>query len=378
MDRIHYCFEMNEMKEIPEYVTRENCGSVLRALRQRFGSMSVAELAKTLGVARSTVMRIEAGRTTPSDDFLNRLKAIQVIGLSRFRGLSEEDRVRFVKVLEEIGESPEMFSRAVTNGMVKELTPGGILVGLGAIASGSLNVTTSIVSSIPVLSSLAGYGLVKGLKSVLAANNLSCVENDGVWEITREGGSGPKKEAKKMSQRKKETEKNGEVSFDFGLGGFFKGLGNLVDAANRLAEKGEELSRSGEVDLSGLDKVKGLKDLKGVYGIRVRTLADGRPSVQPFGNIKRTPKGPVVEEVREPLIDVFDESDAIHVVAEMPGIEEKDIRLEIQGDILNIQANGESRKYQKEVLLSREAKTGDMSWSYKNGILEVKVAAKGN
>jgi HSP20 family protein len=151
-------------------------------------------------------------------------------------------------------------------------------------------------------------------------------------------------------------------------------LGNLVDAANRLAEKGEERSRSGEIDLSGLDKVKGLKDLKGVYGIRVRTLADGRPSVQPFGNIKRTPKGPVVEEVREPLIDLFDESYSIHVVAEMPGIEEKDIRLEIQGDTLNIQADGESRKYQKEVLLSREAKTGDMSWSYKNGILEVKIA----
>jgi HSP20 family protein len=215
---------------------------------------------------------------------------------------------------------------------------------------------------------------VKGLKSVLAANNLSCVERDGVWEITREGGSGPKKEAKKMNQRRKEAEKNGGASFDFGLGGLFKGLGNLVDAANRLAEKGEERSRSGEIDLSGLDKVKGLKDLKGVYGIRVRTLADGRPSVQPFGNIKRTPKGPVVEEVREPLIDVFDESDSIHVVAEMPGIEEKDIRLEIQGDTLNIQADGESRKYQKEVLLSREAKTGDMSWSYKNGILEVKIA----
>jgi DNA-binding XRE family transcriptional regulator len=258
MDTIHYCFKMNEMKEIPEYVTRGNCGRVLRELRQRFGSMSVAELAKTLGVARSTVMRIESGRTTPSDDLLNRLKAIQVIGLSRFRVLSEEDRVRFVTVLEEIGESPEMFSRAVTNGMVKELTPGGILVGLGAIASASLNVATSIVSSIPVLSSLAGYGLVKGLKSVLAANNLSCVESDGVWEITREGGSGPKKEAKKMNQRKEEAEKNGGASFDFGLGGLFKGLGNLVDAANRLAEKGEGLSRSGEIDLSGLDKVKGL------------------------------------------------------------------------------------------------------------------------
>jgi len=163
--------------------------------------------------------------------------------------------------------------------------------------------------------------------------------------------------------------------FDLGLGGLFKGLGTLIDSATKLAEKGEELSKSGEIDFSGLDKIKGLKDLKGVYGVRVRTMADGKPSVQPFGNIKRTPKGPVVEEVREPIVDIFEESDEIQVVAEMPGIDEKDITIEIKGDILNINAEGENRKYQKEVLLSREAKTDDMTWAYKNGILEVKIVA---
>lgn len=362
------------MKKMPESVTRENCGRVLKELRQRFGSMSVAELAKTLGVARSTVMRVEAGQTMPSEDILNRLKAIQVIGISRFQRLSETDKNRLSQVIEEMGENPELFAKS---GMLRELTSAGILAGLGTIAGTSLNVSASVVSSIPILSSLAGYGLVKGLKSVLEANNLSCVENEGVWEIQTRRGSGPEKEVMEMNG-KKGDEKNGGVSFDFGLGGLFKGLGNLIDAANKLAEKGEELSKSGEIDFSGLDKIKGLKDLKGVYGVRVRTLADGRPSVQPFGNIKRTPKGPVVEEVREPIVDVFDESGAIQVVAEMPGIEEKDISLDIQGDILNIRANGESRKYQKEVLLSREATSDDMTWTYKNGILEVKIAAKGH
>jgi len=364
------------MEDMSGSVTRENCGRVLKELRQRFGSMSVAELAKMLGVARSTVMRVEAGQTVPSDDLLNRLKAIQVIGISRFRALSEKDRTRFLRSLEEIGESPEMFSKAITKRMVKELTPAGILAGLGTIASASLNLSTSVISAVPVLSSLAGYGLVKGLKSVLEANNLSCVENEGVWEITKERGVSPDKEVEKMTGKKGDEGKNGGVEFDLGLGGLFKGLGNLIDSATKLAEKGEELSKSGEIDFSGLDKIKGLKDLKGVYGVRVRTLADGKPSVQPFGNIKRTPKGPVVEEVREPIVDIFDESDEIQVVAEMPGIDEKDITIEIKGDILNITAEGKNRKYQKEVLLSREAKADDMTWAYKNGILEVKIAAK--
>jgi HSP20 family protein len=176
-----------------------------------------------------------------------------------------------------------------------------------------------------------------------------------------------------MNKKKKNDEKDEGISFDFGLGGLFKGLGNFIDTANKLAEKGEELSRTGEIKFSGLEKIKGLKDLKGVYGINIRTLADGRPSVQPFGNIRKTPKGPVVEEVREPIVDVFDEAEEIHIVAEMPGIEEKDINLDINGDILNISSEGEKRKYQKEILLSRPAKKDDMTWTYKNGILEIKM-----
>ncbi len=362
------------MKGMPQSVTRENCGSVLRELRQRFGSMSVAELAKTLGVARSTIMRIEAGQTVPSEDFLNRLKAVQVIGISRFKALSENDKTRFLRVIEDMGESAEMFSMAISNQMTRELTPLGILAGLGTIAGASLNAEDSVVASVPVLSSLAGYGLVKGLKAILTANDLACTEKDGVWEITKEKGGIPEREVSEMDGKRAEAEKNGGVSFDFGLGGLFKGLGSLIDAANKLAEKGEELSKSGEIDFSGLDKIKGLKDLKGVYGVRVRTLADGSPLVQPFGNIRRTPKGPVVEEVREPIVDVFEEAGGIQVVAEMPGIDKKDIAVDIRGDILNIKAEGGNRNYQKELLLSREVKAEDMTWTYKNGILEVKIA----
>ncbi len=106
-------------------------------------------------------------------------------------------------------------------------------------------------------------------------------------------------------------------------------------------------------------------------------MADGRPSVQPFGNIKKTPKGPVVEKVREPIVDVFEEAKEINIIAEMPGIEEKDINLELKGDILNINAEGKDRQYQKEVLLPKPTKAEDMTWSYKNGILEIKIVVSG-
>ncbi len=361
------------MKKMPQWVTRENCGSVLKELRQKFGSMSMADLAKTLGVSRSTVMRIEAGQTFPSEDLLNRLKAIQLIGISKFRALSEKDRDHFTLFMNEIGENPDDFSSAAAAHMVKTLTPAGILAGLGTIAGASLNLSTSVVSAVPVLSSLAGYGLVKGLKAILEANDLNCTEREGVWEISKQEKKNTGSKQSKQEGTDMDEKKTG-VNVDFGLGGLFKGLGDLIDTASKLAEKGEALSKSGEIDFSGLNKIKGLKDLKGVYGVRVRTMADGSPSVQPFGNIKKTPKGPVVEEVREPIVDIFEEPEEINVVAEMPGIDEKDVQLEIKGDILNINAEGKNRKYQKEILLSREAKDDQMTWSYKNGMLEIKIA----
>jgi len=179
------------------------------------------------------------------------------------------------------------------------------------------------------------------------------------------------------NKRKDKAAKDKGPDIDSGLGGLFKGLTNLIDTAIKLVEKGEELSKAGEISFEGLDKIKGLKDLKGVYGVRVRTMADGRPSVQSFGNIKKTPQGPVVEEVREPIVDVFDEKTGINIIAEMPGIEEKDINIEIKGDILNISAESKDRKYQKEILLSRPAKAEDMTWSYKNGMLEIKIVGSG-
>lgn len=45
-------------------------------------------------------------------------------------------------------------------------------------------------------------------------------------------------------------------------------------------------------------------------------------------------------EVREPIIDVFDEGDYLMVIVELSGVEESDIHLEIKGDFLNLKAEG--------------------------------------
>jgi HSP20 family protein len=175
-----------------------------------------------------------------------------------------------------------------------------------------------------------------------------------------------------MTERKKrETKKEEEVkvSFDLGFGGLFKGLGDFIDLLGDMIETGEE-----EVTRSGEFRVKGLGDkARGVYGFSVRTGIGGIPQVERFGNIRTTEEGPVVAEVREPLVDVFDEEQEIVIVAELPGVAEEEVHIEIQDDILSLETTGE-RKYAKEILLPEPVDAATLQKAYKNGILELRLA----
>jgi HSP20 family protein len=134
-----------------------------------------------------------------------------------------------------------------------------------------------------------------------------------------------------------------------------------------MAEEGkEETTRTGTVEGLG-------GRAKGVYGFSVRLGVEGKPVVERFGNIRETPSGAVVAETREPLVDVLDEGDHILVVAEMPGVDEKDIRVKVEGDVLEIVASGGQRRYHKEVLLPSPVDPGKVATSYRNGILEARL-----
>ena len=175
----------------------------------------------------------------------------------------------------------------------------------------------------------------------------------------------------------KKAKKKEGLDFDFGIGGLFKGIEKLVDLAANLKEAGGEIKKEGEIDLSHLKE-----GMKGVFGFSIKTAVGGKPIVEPFGNIKKTPKGPKVDEEREPITDVFDEKDEIRVYAEMPGIDEEAITVDFpdivgkgreKGDILEVKAVSKDRKYHKEILLPAKVKPETLEKSYKNGILEIKI-----
>jgi HSP20 family protein len=174
-----------------------------------------------------------------------------------------------------------------------------------------------------------------------------------------------------MVKDKKKKDDGFDIDFGIGklsLGGLFKGIENLVDLAAKLKESGGEINKEGEIDLSNLKE-----GMKGVFGFSVKTAVGGKPIIESFGNVKKTPAGPKVEEEREPITDIFDEDGEIRIYAEMPGVNREDIKLDLKEDILDISAKTGDRKYYKEVLLPAKVQTDTMASSYTNGILEVKV-----
>jgi HSP20 family protein len=157
------------------------------------------------------------------------------------------------------------------------------------------------------------------------------------------------------------------------LGGLFQGLADLADRLGDLAEQGQDTVRRFEMPGGG----------EAVFGLRVRTMREegGRTRVdaEPFGHVRRTDEdtGAVtVEEVREPVVDVFDEAETasrVLVVAEMPGISAADVTLDATGDVLTLTAEAGTRRYRKELLLPHAVDADAADVRANNGLVEVRL-----
>jgi HSP20 family protein len=165
-----------------------------------------------------------------------------------------------------------------------------------------------------------------------------------------------------MSQRKPTR----PTEADLGVGGILKGLGDLVSRLSELAESAEH-ERSGAFSIDGLgDKVQG------VYGFSIRSAAGGAPRVAPFGNVRATAGRTEVVDVREPLMDLFDEGAELVIVVELPGVAEDEIALAVADGALQISTSG-LRRYARSLHLPEGPWADQISKSYRNGMLEIRI-----
>lgn len=162
-----------------------------------------------------------------------------------------------------------------------------------------------------------------------------------------------------------------------GFGRILDGLTEIAEKINEISEKGETLSKEGGFSIPSKEG-----GVKGVYGFSIRTGLGGNDDqvrVEPFGNVrkdKETGKA-VVQEITEPLVDVFEDEDSTTLVAEMPGVGLEDIEIDVEDDILTIQAQRGKKKYGKEILLSHRTSKEGLEVACNNGVVTIRCKKAG-
>jgi HSP20 family protein len=171
----------------------------------------------------------------------------------------------------------------------------------------------------------------------------------------------------------------------FFRGGFFGDMDEMVrDMEEFMQRQFEEFSKMTPKDLvkerTMPDGSKVREFGPFVYGYSMRIGPDGKPEVREFGNVKPgarygQPRVNISEE-REPLVDVTETNNEVHIIAELPGVEKEDIKMHGTDTSLTIDVDTAERKYHKVVELPAKVDTKETKASYKNGVLEVTLPKK--
>ena len=108
------------------------------------------------------------------------------------------------------------------------------------------------------------------------------------------------------------------------------------------------------------------------YGYTMSVGPNGKPVVKEYGNVK--PGLLSSADTREPIVDaIIDEKEKqVKLVAEMPGVEKKDVKVVVENKAVHIDAEHGEKKYHAKVPITQKVDENSAKASYKNGILELR------
>lgn len=147
-----------------------------------------------------------------------------------------------------------------------------------------------------------------------------------------------------------------------GLGGIIKSLeASSPEFRQRIADTDAEIKHRIDVGWSSKPVVD--------YHVSTRPLGHG-PGHAARRAAPRTEsvKMPEPAPHRQPIVDVMEGKDGITIIAELPGVSEEDLLMNLVGETLEITAG----PFSKQIALPRSAKS-IIDKSFKNGILHLKL-----
>ena len=161
-----------------------------------------------------------------------------------------------------------------------------------------------------------------------------------------------------------------------GLGGLIENVSKSPAFRERLEKIDEELDRKLrepplkklEPEVTGGISRRPMGIPPGARGRGSSTTPSPRAKLKP----KRTDQRLAAEVPEEIPVDVFEEGDAIVVIAELPGVVEKDVEVKVQDRMLSIIVNAKGAKRSREVELPCSVQA-EPKHSFNKGILRVQL-----
>ena len=106
-----------------------------------------------------------------------------------------------------------------------------------------------------------------------------------------------------------------------------------------------------------------------IFGFKVSNGAGAAPGFRGFEGLDKLGKNVIKE--RKPLVDVFEMDKGFRVVAEVRGVEKKDIILDVIDNKLEIKARSGNIDYSEVAHLPSAVLLEGVEANYKNGVLDV-------
>jgi HSP20 family protein len=148
------------------------------------------------------------------------------------------------------------------------------------------------------------------------------------------------------------------------------GVHALVDALRSAVDDERTVERTVHFGTSDgeVDGVVGVRVQTGIAGATVHT----RETVGPVQASETD-----ADEVRRPVVDVYDEDDQVRLVAEMPGVGADDLELMVEAEGLVLSADTDRRRYWRAVSLPRPVVGDEAIVEVNEGLVEIVVPAAG-
>jgi HSP20 family protein len=190
------------------------------------------------------------------------------------------------------------------------------------------------------------------------------------------GRAGDKDKIRELQDRIDELERErqapGPSMVHSVVGQFIPGLSDIVRALEKTSPEFRQRIADTDAEIKHRIDMGWSPKPIGDVGVSIRPMSRGKTA-----QVKtiRMPRPAEVDrkmaEEKEPIIDVFEEGELMSVIAELPGVPEKDIKASIKDGALEIAAG----RHRRRIDLPSEPGT-IAKQTYKNGILHLVVKRK--